>query len=285
MNKKIIFFAILGLLTQKSLAQKSVLLNNKFLPEYEYVTKMGIESTAEINFDGDEEVMKQLVASGVQLPMEVASVNNFTTKIRTGQADSKDEYPVQIGYTDVTLKQTMNGIELPGAANPLEGMRSFGKVLVDGKLHIDSVAGDGVTQQMKDNIIQITENIQSKIQFPKKPVKVGESFDQEVPLSMPVAGMQPVELVVKLTYTLDEIKKGKAYLSVVQNITMNFDLPQGNTEAAGSGQGTMVYYIKKQYVENYTTDMKMNMKIEAESMKINALVNMKNTLNTTAEKN
>ena len=67
------------------------------------------------------------------------------------------------------------------------------------------------------NVLKTTlENVQQAIKFPEKPMKVGESFNSEIPMTIPMEGMNPISVKINMEYLLTEIKDGKAFFDIKQ---------------------------------------------------------------------
>jgi hypothetical protein len=279
--KKIKLIAALLVFTVAANAQQSVVFKMKFLPNrtYNSTVKMGMKME-----------MSQIPAKGKKSPKQVANTQmktatdaTITYDIKTGASKSTGAIPVTFKYVDMTSKSTMNGKEIAAPKNPMIGKQLFGEYSAEGKMHIDSVEGAGKNDQLKQMLTQVVNKMQTQIKFPEKALKIGETFNQDIPFAMPAAGMD-MQMMVKMSYKLKAIKNNLAYFDIVQ--TLNFNMNKTGTKmvvnGTGSGAGKMVYNISQNYPEVYDSnlDMKYNMMMGTATMasKIAIISEIKNQI-------
>ena len=133
----------------------------------------------------------------------------------------------------------------------------YGKCPVDGLMEIDSIPGTAMNDSLKATMKKLVKSIQSTVQFPAKPMKVGDTFTQESPFDIPMGAMS-AKMTMKAIYKLISIANGKANFDL--NFTMTMDMGLGGKGAMdmkGDGDGKMIYDI----ATNYPSDSKQNMNI------------------------
>ena len=163
---------------------------------------------------------------------------------------------------------------------PYSGMKILGKYDIENKFKIDTIIGDKVSQQMRNVLKTTLESVQQAIEFPEKPMKVGESFNSEIPMTIPMEGMNPISVKINMEYLLTEIKNGKAFFDIKQTVGLDISQEQLNVVASGTGTGISEFDIKENYLTKYKSKLPMDMTI-----KVNEKMTMKMKITTTSEQN
>jgi len=226
----------------------------------------------EMNYGGDSATVNKLKASGIKMPMLMQMEIAMSSDIKTDAYNAKKEIPFTLNLQVPQPKMTMNGnaLPIPGSATT---QVITGKYNTDDKLEVESLSGKTMTDSAKTAIMKSIEAIQGNVEFPKTPMKVGDTFTQDIPMKMPIPGFTD-NLTIKTTYKLVSIENGKA------NFDMNFLMNSGEAKSAfnmkGTGTGQFVYDIANNYAVNmhenidmsYTTSMpQQNMSMKG-SMKM-----------------
>ena len=159
-------------------------------------------------------------------------------------------------------------------------MKILGKYDIENKFKVDTIIGDKVSQQMRNVLKTTLESVQQSIKFPEKPIKVGETFNSEIPMKIPMEGMNPISVKINMEYLLTEIKDGKAFFDIKQTVGLDMSQEQLNVIASGTGTGTSEFDIKENYLTKYKSELPMDMTI-----KVNEKMTMKLKMTTTSEQN
>jgi len=272
MKKIITLLACLFIATIAAKAQKEVLFKIKYLPNHTYSSVTTMNMNIEMNYNGDSAAVNKLKASGMKMPMLMQMEIAMNSAIKTDAYNAKKEIPFTLNLQVPQPKMTMNGnaLPIPGSATT---QVITGKYNTDDKLEVESLSGKTMTDSAKTAIMKSIEAIQGNVEFPKTPMKVGDTFTQDIPMKMPIPGFTD-NLTIKTTYKLVSIENGKA------NFDMNFLMNSGEAKSAfnmkGTGTGQFVYDIANNYAVNmhenidmsYTTSMpQQNMSMKG-SMKM-----------------
>ncbi|PQB05784.1 hypothetical protein BST85_13430 [Aureitalea marina] len=260
-----------------SYTQESVVFETKFKPNKKYLTQLKSTSYAEIQFIADQEILDRFKSQGIELPMITESETNLATDIITQNLDENGEFPATMEYGKMTSKTTIAG-KSTSEEKPYSGMKIIGKYDVDNKFKIDTIISSTVTQQMRTMLRSTLESVQPTINFPEKPMKVGDKFNKEIPMSIPMEGMSPISVIINMEYLLKEIKDGKAFFDIKQNVGLDMSQEQFNVEANGTGSGTSEFDIKENHITKYNSELPMNVTI-----KVNEKMTMKMKMTTTSE--
>lgn len=193
------------------------------------------------------------------MPVVLKSEDNIIAEISTGRATGNPViFPVVIRYSNVLSQQSLNEKALPARQNQLYGHYIFGKSDATGNLKLDSIAGMEINDGVKAAVIRMVNKLQQQIAFPDKPMNIGDIFSQEVPVSVPIPGVD-AQFKVKVTYKLTAIDNGIAQFAIDQSGNINFHSKQKDMYLTGigdgKGSGTLKYNIDKSYI----TDMQSNL--------------------------
>lgn len=243
---------------------------------------MTTSSETEVNFTGNEEKIEKIKANGTKLPMIVAGSSEMTTTMTTGAMTADQSFPAKMTYGKVMANQIVNGKETKEEKS-MSGLVIEGFYTQENKLRIDTMISDRMDENTKRIIKSTLENVQQQIKFPEKPMQVGDSFDQELPMQIPVAGLNPVKVVITTNYKLKDISGGKAKFDIVQTVTLDMENEQTNVSASGEGTGISEFDIANNTTTRYESELTMTMKLSADDLIISARINSKSKQLVTVE--
>jgi hypothetical protein len=235
---------------------------------------MTTSSETEVDFTGNEEKIKKIKANGIKLPMIVAGSSEMTTTMTTGAIKADHSFPAKMTYGKVIATQIVNGKETKEEKS-MSGLIIEGFYTQENKLRIDTMISDRMDENTKRIIKSTLENVQQQIKFPEKPMQVGDSFDQKLPMQIPVAGLNQVNVVITTNYQLKDISNGKAKFDLVQTVTLDIENEQTNVSATGEGTGISEFDIVNNTTTRYESDLTMTMKMTADDLVISAKINSK----------
>lgn len=278
MTKKLIFILLI-LISVTSYAQESVIFKVKFKPNKKYKTQLKTTSRTEIEFIADQEIIDRIKSQGIELPMITESETNMATNIITQNLDGNGEFPATMEYGKMISTTAISG-KTTAEEKPYSGMKILGKYDIENKFKVDTIIGDKVSQQMRNVLKTTLESVQQAIKFPEKPMKIGDAFNSEIPMTIPMEGMNPISVKINMKYFLTEIKGNKAFFDIKQTVGLDTSQEQLNVIASGTGTGTSEFNIKENYLTKYKSELPMDMTI-----KVNEKMTMKMKMTTTSEQN
>lgn len=236
-------------------AQTEVIFKMKMLPNRTYSSTMKMDMNMEMNYDGDAATMDKIKASGVKMPMIMQMQSGASADIKTGSVKN-NYFPFSMSIQQLEAKMTMNGQPTPMPPNSAAVQTMYGKCPVDGLMEIDSIPGTAMNDSLKATMKKMMNSIQTNIEFPAKPMKVGDTFTQNVPLDIPMAGMN-TKMKMSAIYKLTSIANGKANFDINFTMLMDMAMGQGGMDMKGNGDGKMAYDI----ATSYPSALKENMSI------------------------
>jgi len=252
-------------------AQNEVLFKSVFHPNTEYITTMITTSKSEVKFDGSKEMLENLKANGVQNPILVESSNSVVSSIKTQELLSDDTFDAVMTYQKVHTIQTQNG-QSTQQKSPLEGMRIEGKYDSNNKFKVDTIIGENINEALRTTLTSTLENVQEQIKFPDYPLKQGDTFNQTLPMTIPVAGVQNVQVVIKTDYLLKEIENDLATFDITQTVELEMDIENSTITATGNGTGISQYSISKEFITKYESNLTMELTVIVNQLKISSQV-------------
>lgn len=243
-------------------AAESIVLEVKRLANRVYNTVTTTTTSNEFNLKAPKETMDQFEASGVKLPLTVKQEQTVINTLKTSAAQDNGDIPFT-GTLETTAKVESSAKQ---ANQSTQKRFELAGVYREGVLAIDSVKGDGVTPELEGAIKKALVKVMQSVQYSKDPITVGQTFSQAVPVSIPMQGAAPVQMLMTTHYTLKSIKGKKAHFDIKQE----YALAPGATSSAvtlnGSGTGTMVYDGALYDVTSMATNSTMNMTVQSGEM-------------------
>jgi hypothetical protein len=281
--KKIILTFLLIFSFAYSKAQESFLFHLKYIPDHLYELAISTDMNMEINFSGDSAIIENMKESGMKSPMVMASKKTMNVDITTGAIKTDNYFPISIYYKDIISKNVVNGAESATPQNPLEGKKILGRYSTDGKMQIDSILGTQINNELKNTVAKLIDNMINQLHFPDKPIKIGETFTQQLPFSLPVAGTS-IDAIINIVYKLKSVESGIAIFDLDESMTMDITTDKnGKTltlKGAGAGAGTMTYDIKGNYSPFRTANLKMTYTMQIGKLSMAASANIASTTQT-----
>lgn len=248
-------------------AQNEVLFKIKYLPGHNYKGVVSMDIKCNVTLSGDDKVIEGLKKQGIAQPIAFNMGMNMTGDINTGSTAASKIFPLTMNYRIGQLNASINGKDIPMPAKVTStDVIIYGHVGADGKLKADSLNGGKLKDTSQKKIMQTMNSFQNMIKFPDHALHIGDTFTQDMPLNIPMAG-NDMAANSKAVYKLVKIDDGKAYFDVVQSMNMSLPIKENAINLTGSGTGKLVYDIKNSFPVDYTTNI--TLKLDA---KINTLI-------------
>jgi len=267
---RILFTLIVPLLFSPLLLSQetSVIFNARYMPEKEYTTIQSSIITGSMDFKVDKKTRKVLEETGISLPMKMSSKNESETITRTGSLKG-DSFPVIVRYDKSTSSSKVADKIQTEEESPFTKCIIYG-LYNNNSINIDSITGENLNEAQKALLAKTIESVQSLIRFPEHPLKVGESFTQKMPLTLPIPGVENAEILVVSKYKLTKIANGKAYFDLQQKLAFNMAEKSTEMKLKGGGKGKAEYDIANNIISYTQSDILVKMKMKIEDMKAKA---------------
>lgn len=263
--------------------QQKVLLKGIMAPNKVYKTQMANQMEMEMTLNGDSATMAEMAASGVKSPITMQIKQEILSSTKTGTQRPDKKIPLTVTYDKMSTSTTIAGNETSQPGNPFANVEIHGTTMGDGKISVDTITGS-IDDAMKASLRTMVNNLQGGIKFPEKPLAIGESFEQDLPMVVPVSGVQ-VKMKIHVKSTLKEIKDNKAFFDMIQDISldMNLEESKGSVSGKGNGTGVMIFDIKNKILDRTDSDIQYQMDVDMSGMKMSAKCKAKQSMIMTVE--
>ena len=249
--KKTILLILLSISIISCTSQEEIDFKVGYLPNYTLTQKQISENN--VKYIASDEILQNLKNNGIENPTITKDTSLLKSVSKTGKLKGK-EFPI--------------AIELLESNNPtlVSGTKFFGKS-IDGKTKIDSIFSSTMTEEKKKTLLPSMESMMNQIKYPNRKIKIGESFEQKNPMSMPIADVT-IEMEINSIYTLKKVENGIGYFNLDQVYSIKSATKDYEMELDGIGKGQISYDIEKQFFTKFYLDMEMNLKTELEAFNI-----------------
>ncbi|MDX6181935.1 hypothetical protein SGQ44_14695 [Flavobacterium sp. Fl-77] len=224
-----------------------------YTPETIYNQTVTNSSDYEMTYSGSEKLLEVLKKNGTENPVKVKNVFNVETVAKTGKMGKDGNFPITIEY--------LQSSDIDGKNIIPNGTLLFGNATLSSMPKLDSIAAKGMEENLKNSIFQMVQSTFNQLAMPEKKLKAGESFSQESPLAIPLAGIN-LEMVITTTYNLKNITTKSAFFDIVQVYSMKISDTGFETGGSGNGTGKLVYNIPNHFISENTLDMELNLKLK-----------------------
>jgi hypothetical protein len=250
--------------------QDKVVFKSFFKPNKVYTTTMSTTSETEVDIAGDEAMMERIKASGTKLPIVVIGLNESVITSTTGSLTSKKTMPVKIVFEKAlrTQKQGEKSVE----DTSMTGLAVEGHYEDGIKLTVDSVISDKFDNAGRAVLKSTLESIMQQVSFPEAPMKIGDNFEQKMPIQIPIGGQKPISMVIITDYKLIAIKNNIATFDIKQTVTLDMSIEQFKVSASGSGAGVSEFDIANSTISKTDTNLAMTMSMNEGGMEMTAKV-------------
>ena len=239
-----------------SYGQSSKILDFKagYSPETAYNQITSNASDYEVLYAGSEKFLENLKQNGVVNPTKIKNSFNLETLSKTGKSDKNGNFPITIEY--------QKSIDVNGKTIIPNGTLLYGKTSSSTMPEMDSIVSKGMDENFKNIIFQTVKSTFSQLVMPQKKLKIGESFIQESPLTLPIAGIN-IEMVITTTYNLKSMNSKNAFFDITQTYTMKMSDSRFETNGAGLGKGDLIYDIPNHFITENTLVMDFNLDLKS----------------------
>jgi hypothetical protein len=258
---KNVFLLLLVISIQLSLAQtkNELVFKIQYNPETKYDQTLDQTSHLEMKYAGEADFIQTLKEKGVQNPTIVDNHSIIESVMKTGKLTNKTYFPLTIEFLKTTNSD--NKTQIP------DGTIIYGKGTLGNMPTLDSIVSKGLSEEFKKGLLQTMQATFSQINIPERKVKVGDVFDIDTPLSIPLANIQ-MDMTITTTYKLLSIKNNVADFDVSQVYTMKANTTKFPMDATGTGKGKLLYDVINNFNLSYQIDMEMSANVKIEKIEL-----------------
>jgi hypothetical protein len=224
-----------------------------YLPNFNYSLSQKQISENNILYIASDEIIENLKNNGYSNPTITKDTTVLRSISKTGKLNG-NQFPLNIEVLESSNK-TLG-----------KGMRMHGNY-VNESIKIDSISNSSMSDKSKKELLTSMETTMNQIKYPNRKIKVGESFEQKNPMSMPIADVT-IEMEINSIYTLKKVENGVGYFDLDQVYIIKSATKDYEMELDGIGKGQIDYDIEKQFFTKFYLEMEMNLKTELEAFSI-----------------
>ncbi|RED26247.1 hypothetical protein BD847_0163 [Flavobacterium cutihirudinis] len=221
-----------------------------YLPETIYNQSTINSSDYEIAYSGSEKFLEALKENGTENPTKIKTTFTVETVSKTGKSNKDGNFPITIEY--------LKSYDANGKTIIPSGTLLYGKSSLYAMPKMDSIVAKDMEESFKNTIFETVQSTFSQLILPQKKLKIGESFNQDNPLVIPIAGIN-FEMVITTTYLLKSIDSKNAFFDIVQTYTMKISDTKFETSGTGNGKGNLVYDIANHFITENNLDMEFSL--------------------------
>lgn len=231
-----------------------------YSPETVYNQTTFSSSDYEVTYTGSEKVLEIFKKNGTENPTKIKNKFAVETVSKTGKIDKDGNFPITIEY--------LQSIDGQGNTIIPTGTMLYGKTSVSSMPQMDSIVADNTDESLKNVLFETVKSTFSQIVMPQKKLKIGESFTETNPLTIPIAGIN-IEMVINTTYILKRMTAKDAFFDVKQTYTIKLLDNRFETEGSGKGTGTLTYDIPHHFIYENNLDMEFYINLKHTDFGIN----------------
>ena len=227
-----------------------------YQPNYNYTITQKQIFHNKVHYIGSVEFLQELNNNGVANPT-ITTDTTIIKSISKSGIETEGVFPVEM--------------EVMESSNPTlsVGTKFFG-VSKDGKIRVDSILSSTISNEIKQSVLSAVESLLNQTQLSERTIKVGESFEQTTPFSMPIADATFVMEIIS-TYTLSRVDNGFGYFDLEQVYKVNSSSKDYEMEMEGKGKGNLTLDIENQFFTKYFLETDLNATIDLELFKLEML--------------
>jgi hypothetical protein len=255
--KKTILLLLLILIAYSCNSQLTDEINFKvqYKPGTRYNQTLEQTSESNVKYIGSEEILQKLKDKGIKNPTITKQQSKIETLFKTEKATIGDYFPLTLEFVNST---SSDGKKIIPDGTIIYGHSNIGSLPT-----LDSINSNQLDEEYKKTLLQTMQSTMSQISLPEKKLKIGDEFSRDIPLSIPVAGIN-IDMLITTNYKLVNIKNGVADFDISQTYKMRTVIEKYNVNATGSGKGKLLYDVASNFYLKYQTESEMhiNMKLE-----------------------
>lgn len=233
----------------------------QYHPQTKYLQKVeqSIENT--LYYSASEEILKKLKEKNIPNPTITKITTDSESIFKAGKLKSDGTFPITIEFLKPVKSD--NKILIPS------GTLIYGKGTTSKMPQLDSIVSKDMEETFKKTILNTVQSTFSQLDLPQKTLKIGESFSQETPLTIPIASVS-MEMILTTTYKLVSIVNKTANFDISLLYTMKVSVEKYNMQGSGTGKGKMNYDIVNYFPTKYDLDTEMVFDMKQEAFSVQA---------------
>lgn len=256
---------------------QSVNFKLSYQPDHNYQLTGDMKIGVVTDLSSVPQIADKLKQQGITEPVNAVMNMQMNFNINTGNTANDKTFPYQMNFTMPSMGVTVNNKEMPIPVPKNTGTKMYGHVAPGGQLSIDSLNGQKIPDSIAQKTLTMMNSMLKMVNFPNHPLKVGDSFTQQIPLNIPM--FKGISNNIATTYTLVSIQGNRANFDIKQDMSMHMDI-KGKMSIAmtGVGAGKMIYDVSNSFPISYTTNANMDIAVKADNINVTGKMQMGGTM-------
>lgn len=248
MKKYLILF--LTSITSFTYSQETFSFESKIHPEKTYSLQMDISSINETTINSKT--------------TKSQNISRITRVTSTKKANKNGQFPATMKFGEVIVSGDGKEVLSPISKTIISGLLSK-----DNKFNIDTIINPNLNEPTKNALKSAFKDLKPDIEFPKKPLKIGDSFEHKMPMNIPVNGEQVKVLITKI-FKLKSVINNTAEFTVNEIISLNME--SLNISASGKGNGVVEFNISENQIVKDKSHFTINIIIKKDNIDMKGFV-------------
>ncbi|TPG41624.1 hypothetical protein [Flavobacterium pectinovorum] len=244
-----------------------------YAPQTVYTQILEQSSETELHYIGSDELLEKLKNKGVANPTLAKTFSIMESVCKTGKTAKDGNFPVTIEFNKSTNSE--NKIIIP------DGTILYGIASTSTMPKLDSIISKDLDESFKSTLLSTIQSMFSQIALPEKKMKIGESFSQETPLKIPIAGLS-MDMQITTIYKLISVTNQTANFDIDQKYVLDVAMLDGkyNINAEGGGNGKLLYDIPNHFATQFKLDIGLTFDLKQETfgLKVKSNSNFNQTI-------
>lgn len=223
--------------------------------------EMDIDMNIDMEMMGQQMNTKQSMQMGGAIEVVDNTEDAVTSKMNYKYFTMNMDVPMMGKMTYDSRKEDNEGMMAAAMDEAMKEM--IGKEMTMVQSHSGkTISMEGIKameQLQQGNTNMNISSVLGMSQFPDKAVKVGESWKSEI-------GDKNSPYKFDATYTLKEVKDGKAIITIDSDVAMNPEIDENKVEATGKQTGTFTYNLENMWLIESIIQQDFDMSVEQMGM-------------------
>lgn len=244
---------------------KKILIQQAFLPNTIYTINLYSTSSTSLTILGKSENTKEKLKD-YQFPIQIQGNEATTIVMTTDNTNPDGNIPFTSKFIKNETETIINGKSISSPeTNNIKNITLIGLINTkNNKINVLSIKGEKVSLKLENMLKKMYDDIQqNQPNFPKTPIKVGNTFIKQYRTQLQIPESEPINMVVTGTYTLTSIKASLATFTLESDFELlSKDNKDMKISLEGGGIGTVRFDIKNKFVIDYTTPFNIHAVID-----------------------
>lgn len=245
--KRKIFLIVILIMSIYSFGQTTFNFKGIIKPEKKYSQTMVVNSSMQVSYTTDSIPLKNKKLGN-------ESITSVSKVLTTKKKNKNNHFEAIIEFGEVSSTSNLKKV-----LNAISNTIVKGNYIENNIFKVQSVTNEKMDDKTKELIKYSLENVKPEIEFPNNSLKIGDSFEHNMPMKIPIDKNNPVNLIIKKTYTLKEVNNNIAVFDLSELIFLDTNFKGENILAYGNGSGIVEFNIAENQIVKNNSEFTIHM--------------------------